>query len=276
MPIPVNEDGKLRIFFTNRDSFGRSKPFLVDLNPVTLKPVSAAAPVELFLGDFGTFDEDGVMPSSIINTTEGQYLYYIGWNRGSVTPYRLSIGLALKEPNSQTFKKISVGPVLDRSTSNPFFVTTPHVTFNEFKFVMYFSSGTGWIENEGRRESTYKIMKSESDDGLNWDTFKDIKFNETTEESFARPFSIESHIYLSKRNNIDFRERGKGYRILAYTLSENSEPKRCNLIWKEARNPPSDRAYASVIQINGRRLVFYNGDSFGKNGFHIAQEKIEA
>ena len=275
MPTPVVKDGKIRVYFTNRDEFGRSKPYTVDLDPISLQPLAVASPIKINLGGIGTFDEDGIMPSSVVDTADGQYLYYIGWNRGSIIPYRLSIGLAIGEHGQENFEKVSAGPVMDRSTSNPFFVTTPQVTLIESKFVMWFSSGTGWIQSQGKNESVYKIMKSESDDGKNWTNFASISFGESANSCLARPFSFDSHIYLSERGATGFREPSKGYRIFAYTISENLGTQKCNLDWEVGAGSTLDRAYASVVLLNGRRLLFYNGDSFGKSGFSVALEEIE-
>src|SRR5262245_44456715 len=48
------------------------------------------APV-LSLGEPGTFDDSGVMPSWLIRCGEQLCLYYIGWNVIATVPYRVSI-----------------------------------------------------------------------------------------------------------------------------------------------------------------------------------------
>jgi hypothetical protein len=274
MPIPTFENGKFFIYFTSRNSSNQSKPMVAEVNLAELCVAKEASPVPLDLGSPGNFDDDGIMPSSIIDTKMGKMMYYIGWNRAVSVPYRLSIGLALKTKDSHNFAKFSQGPIIDRSPSNPYFVTTPHVSFENEKFEMLMSVGTNWISHEGRTESIYSTMRAVSGDGIHWDQFEDINLGITENPiCIARPFGSDSHIYFSQRRIRNFREKNAGYRIRATRISDNLDKENCTFEWNSI-NDDRDRAYASLMKFNGKRYLFYNGEEFGRFGIHIAEETI--
>lgn len=274
MPIPRFEKGILEVFFTSRDDQGRSIPYAVELEPHTFKIIRNSKVLSIPLGELGTFDQDGVMPSALLETSEGTHLYYIGWERSFNTPYRLSIGLAIRQKNRETFSKFSNGPILDRSISNPHFSTTPFVYKSTNRFEMIFSNGNGWINHEGKLESIYNLMTAESSDGLLWENFKLTPVEINADKCNARPHIFESHLYLSQRPTTEFRTKGNGYRIHAFQMNDKITYNECELTWDTELEPDGDKSYSSIIMIEGIRYIFFNSESFGKNGFHIAQEVI--
>ena len=58
-------------------------------------------------GELGTFDEHGVMPTSLININNQIFLYYIGWNLATSVPFRNAIGLAISNDGGEKFEKYS-------------------------------------------------------------------------------------------------------------------------------------------------------------------------
>jgi hypothetical protein len=245
---------------------------VVELDSETLLPKSVAKSLQVNLGIVGTFDEDGVMPSSLIESPDETRMYYIGWNRGSTTPYRLSIGLLLRHGGK--FTREFLGPILDRSPENPFFVTTPHVFRTDVGFKMLFSSGNGWTTSGFQQESIYGIKEAVSTDGVTWTNFKDINLAETSEMCVARPYFFEAHVYSSVRNAVEFRNPGQGYRIKVHKLVGETTYVECTSSWETDLWSNKDRSYSSLIRLNGKRLIFYNGECFGKTGFHIAEETV--
>ena len=273
MPIPVIESNKLIVYFTSRDEINQSIPMNVEMVVSPNILVGSANSVPLEFGKDGSFDDSGIMLSSIIDGELGQMIYYIGWNRSSNVPYRLSIGLATRTHYSDQFTKFSQGPIIDRSPSNPYFVTTPDITRIDGKYRMLLSSGTDWILHNERKESIYSLVSATSDDGINWDHFKHVNKSDSN-LCVARPFRFGSHTYFSERSAFGFREKGFGYRIRATRNLEEPIQQNCELVWNSGGDD-RDRAYASVIEFSRQRYIFYNGEQFGKNGFHIAEEQIE-
>jgi hypothetical protein len=212
MPTPVLIGDVIRVFFSSRDIKSRSHIYFVDLDSKTLRKVGQLGKPGIELGNYGTFDEDGVMPSSLIQVEGEWFFYYIGWSRPRSTPYSLAIGLAIGS-TLDTFIKYSQGPLIDKSVSNPLFATTPSVSHDGRQYEMYYSKGYDWQEHEEKLESKYLVSHASSKDGKAWSQFKNVDLPGSAESCFARPVTFDDHIVYSSRPTIDFRTRNRGYRL---------------------------------------------------------------
>ena len=78
-------DDLYRIYFSGRDRLNRSLTGYVEVdmdNPQKILKLSSE-PV-LGLGKLGAFDDNGVSPTWLVNHGAEKYLYYFGWNKGSM------------------------------------------------------------------------------------------------------------------------------------------------------------------------------------------------
>lgn len=276
----INND-KLRIYFGSRDGQNRSFITFMDVeidNPKNIlyihdKPI-------LSPGKIGCFDDNGVMPGSIVTYKKKKYLYYQGWNRGITVPYHNSIGLAIRKDNGLTFQRIYEGPIMDRTPAEPYFIGTPFVMFDNGKWKMWYLSSTGWIVIKNKKESLYNIKYTESEDGINWVRNNivciDYKFEN---EAIARPCVLkEEKIYkmwYCYRGSTDFRiNKEQSYRI-GYAESLDG------IKWirkdEEIGIKPSITGWDSlmieypyVYEHKNRKYMLYNGNMFGKSGIGYA------
>ena len=207
-PTPLYlSDNNLRIFISTRSKSIDSKyisntgylDFDISGNNYMLKKISPT-PI-LPLGGKGTFDEHGLMVSSIYIYESDIYLFYTGWNRKTTVPYSMSIGLAISSDGGETFRKISQGPILSVDRQNPYFVTGPSVRrFNNI-FYMWYSTATGWFEVNGRLEPKYSLTFATSDDLINWQPSGELCIPESLpgecQVSFAVFFDEDSMAYYS-------------------------------------------------------------------------------
>lgn len=273
-------DNVLRIYFSTRDLKGRSIPTYIDVNPENPKQILNVSPKPILnLGDQGTFDDNGIMPSSIVNFEEKKYLYYIGWNPQVTVSYRLSIGLAISE-DGVNFKKYSLGPILDRDKHEPFFNTAPNVIIDKGIWKMWYVSCTGWKNIKDWPEPFYLIRYAESKDGINWErkNVECIGYDDFT-HAIGKPCVFKKddmyHMVYSYRNSVDYRiDSEKSYR-LGYATSNNG------IDWErkdneiELKHPSEDwesimQEYSTTYIHKGKRYLIYNGNSFGKTGFGYA------
>ena len=97
-------------------------------------------------GKPGTFDEFGVMPSSVIAVGDLVYLYTTGWMRGHTVPYLNAVGLAVSRDGGHSFERMFEGPVVDRTAREPFSAMSPFVMRQGAAWHMWYSSGTGWFQ----------------------------------------------------------------------------------------------------------------------------------
>ena len=101
----------LRIYFSTRDKNLVSRIRYIDVNPKNMEIIYTSPEPILNTGEFSCFDEDGVVPSSIINIGDEKYLYYFGWQKTFSNGYMLLCGLAISRDNGKTFKRFSKTPL---------------------------------------------------------------------------------------------------------------------------------------------------------------------
>ncbi len=280
VPTPLVCDGFVRIYFSSRPERGISLTTFVDVdmeNPARI--LRRHKPPILELGRPGTFDEHGIMPGCAVRQGDRVFLYYSGWSRSVSVPYTNSTGLAISDDGGETFQKLSEGPILSRSIRDPFSATSPAVLKVGAKWHMWYCSGTKWLKIHDKFQHTYDIKYARSSDGMSWVPSGQVVIGQRTDdEAITRPFVLKSadgyHMWFCFRGSHDFRDGIDSYRI-GYAYSEDMQ--RWHRDDEKAGIDPSDAgwdskmvAYPSVVMVNNRMLMFYNGNDFGADGFGYA------
>lgn len=273
--------GTIRIYFSSRNVRGQSLPYSLDLNLENLKEVVSVKSDPLFtLGELGTFDDNGIMPSCIVNYGNKKFLYYVGWNPQVTVSYRLSIGLATSDNFGETFTKFCKGPICDRSLNEPYFNTAPYIIVENNKWEMWYISCTNWEIINNYPEPQYHVKYAESSDGINWNKkgIVCIDYDDFT-EAVGRPCVIKENgtykMWYSFRSIINYRtSRDRSYR-LGYAESADGKKwdRKDQLVGIEKSDMGWDSEmieYCHVLDINGKKHMFYNGNGFGKTGFGYA------
>ena len=277
---PVNDE-VLRIYFGTRDKQGRSFPTYLEVladDPRHIRYVHDR-PI-LSLGKLGTFDDNGIMPSWIVNHGSKKYLYYIGWNPQVTVAYRLSIGLAISEDGGKSFSKYSEGPICDRDIDEPYFNTAPCVVVDGTSWKMWYVSCTGWEMINKRPEPRYHIKYALSDDGIHWQRTNQVCIDyDSSTEAIGRPcVFVTNGIYrmlYSYRSIQNYRtDPGQSYR-LGYAESSDGIHwlRRDNevRIDRSATGWDSEMLEYSYVSVSKRGIyLFYNGNGFGQSGFGYA------
>lgn len=277
VPTPEHIDGDMfRIYFTPRDGAGRSHIgwLIVDLREPT-RVLDIGEEPSLAPGTLGAFDDAGAMFSWIVRHGGRRWLYYIGWNVGGRTPWRTAIGLAFADASDPLarFERHSMGPILDRSTDNPFFVTNPCVRIEGERWRMWYLSGIGWAESVNGPLPRYNVRHAESADGLTWTTSPDACLDHAHpgEVAIGRPCVL----FEEQRYKMFYSYRGDafGYRM-GYAESPDG------LRWHRLDDSihfsaPGEEwdtamAYPTVFDHRGRRYMLYCGNGYSKAGFGIA------
>lgn len=280
VPTPLVCDGFIRVYFSSRPE--RS------LSLTTFADVAAGPPFEVLRvnpapildpGSPGTFDEHGIMPSCAVRNGGAVFLYYSGWSRGASVPYTNSTGLAVSEDGGETFRKISAGPILGKSLSDPYSATSPFVLKEEDGWHMWYCSGTGWHQIGGKYEHTYDIKYARSDDGVRWSAVSKAAIEQRGKyEAITRPFVLKRrdgyHMWFCYRGSHGFRDGEESYRI-GYAYSEDRQrwhrdDEKAGISTSEAGWDSKMIAYPAVAAVNDRILMFYNGNGFGAGGFGCA------
>ena len=271
---PVAEhlyDHTFRVYFSCRDKDSRAHISFVevDIRP-PFKILKIAEQPLLTPGEIGTFDDSGVSLSCIKQIQGRKYLYYLGWNLGVTVPWRNSIGVAIHDPATDTFKRVSKAPLLDRNDVDPFSLSYPFILEDEGTFRMWYGSNLKWGKQQ--EEMAHVIKYAESDDGLNWkrEGIIALNFKDPSEYAFSRPYVLkESGLY-----KMWYSFRGQSYRI-GYAESRDG------VHWQrkdeEAGIDVSNEGWDSemieypfVFDHDNQRYILYNGNSYGKTGVGLA------
>jgi predicted GH43/DUF377 family glycosyl hydrolase len=272
---PVSDD-RLRVYYAalDSDNYGRIGYVELDAREPGRVLYETEEPV-LDLGPLGAFDDSGVNPSCLIQIGDRKCLYYIGWQRCARVPYMLFSGLATSL-DGKVFERHASVPVLDRTATEPYSRSAPCVRAESGRFRAWYWSCERWSVEDGWVHYNNVIRHAESSDGVHWQSTEQICVRPEGPEDYTigRPWVIKDGDVYKMWYSI--RSRAKiGYRI-GFADSPDG------LTWtrkdEEVGIAPSPEGWDSemichpcVVDTNGRRYLFYNGNRHGLTGFGYAE-----
>jgi predicted GH43/DUF377 family glycosyl hydrolase len=287
VPTLLDLGDRLRVYFATRPRNDLSLTTFVDLDRDDPSRVIALheEPI-LERGRPGTFDADGVMPGAVIHDGERILMYYSGWSRlrGSA-PYNNATGIAASTDGGTTFSRLFEGPILDRSPEEPWSATSPAVLRTPNGWHMWYSSGTDWIDVDGKLEHVYVLKAATSANGIHW-----VRENRQLlplshrDESQTRPTVLFAagrwNMWFCYRGSRGFRESGETYRI-GYAVSHDlhtwtRHDEQAGIDVSADGWDSQMICYPAAIDLGERTLLFYNGNGFGAQGFGYASLATES
>jgi len=276
-------NGDIRLYFNSRCQ-GRSLPTFVELERETYKITYVNERPLLDIGRPGTFDDSGVMVSSVIEIDGKIYMYYIGWNQQVTVCYQNAIGLAVSADGGKTFSKYSEGPILGRNVFEPIFTSSPWVIKSSDGWTMYYLSCIEWISGKTKMEPVYNIKYAVSDDGIGWRVPANNVCINGVDEAIANPCVIldkeKYKMWYSTRKTLDYRTNVNNTYRIGYAESEDGiawerKDKEVGITLSEKGWDSEMIAYANVINLGEEKVMFYNGNGFGRSGIGYAVLKEE-
>jgi len=235
----------------------------------------------LKLGELGTFDEFGTYPTSVIKVEEDIRVYYGSFARCESVPFNAAIGVAKSEDNGKTFWRLGPGPILSYSPDEPFVLGSPKIRKFGDTWYIWYCAGKKWVNVNGSKQPVYKIRMAESTDGLNWKKQgKDILENVLEENECQASADVifangKYHMFFSYRYNVDFKTKGRGYRI-GYAHSTDlknwiREDRKAGMeISSDGGWDSESVSYAHLFRMDDRIYMLYQGNQMGKTGFGLA------
>lgn len=276
IPTPELLGNRIRIYLGFCDSKGISRIGNIEVsaeNPQKVLSISSSPLLDI--GRPGAFDDNGVVPTSIVTAPDGnKFLYYVGFELCKNIRYRLLSGIAKCSEDGKTFKRLQETPVLERSGKEMYFRCAPHVLRENNIFRLWYIAGNEWLKIDGKDLPIYTVKYLESNDGINWGTegHPCLSLDLSQEHGFGRPYVIrQGNLY---KMFYSIRKLNGGY-CLGYAESPDG------IDWKRMDNQiglaPSDTGwdskticYSSVLEYGDRTYLFYNGNDFGKSGVGYA------
>ena len=284
-PSVLVREVDVRVYFCSRPKPGADGQYLsyisyIDLDRSNLLNVLRVCELPVLeLGKYGTFDEFGTYPVSVIRDGEEIRAYYAGWTRCESVPFNAAIGLAISRDDGETFRRLGNGPVLSYTPDEPFLLGSPRVRRFEDHWQLWYVAGKEWRMTESKPEPVYKIRMATSDDGVNWvklgrDLITDKLGNH---ECQACPdVSYRNglyHMFFSYRDISNYKEREGGYRI-GYAFSpdmrnwdRNDAMVEINL--SESGWDSEMINYPHIFELNDTTYMLYQGNGMGKEGFGL-------
>lgn len=281
-PLLMRDSGVIRVFYTTCDGDGLSRPSFVDLDaadPTRVLHVHAAPLLDL--GEPGTFDENGVLATSVVRTSDGRlYMYYVGFELGTRVRYRLLTGVAVSADDGLTFRRVSRAPILDRSDRELYFRGGPYVARAGDKYRMWYVSGSSWIDLGGKPMPEFRMKYLESEDGLNWapEGRLIMDVSDPDEYGFGRPWVLESggrHAMYYSIRRISLGAYRLGYAESADGIHWDRKDAELGLDVGPDEYDDHAIMYAAPIEVQGRTWCFYNGNDFGRDGIALAVLEAE-
>jgi len=273
LPTALPLGDRLRVYFAGLDEskFGRIGYVDVSASEPTRVVEVGPEPV-LDLGEIGTFEDSGVVPSCVVGGPDGVRLYYHGFQRTERVPYLIFAGLAEARSPAGPFKKLSRTPMLERTPDEPFIRGAPCVLAEAGGYRMWYVACTRWSTTNGRLHYNNVLRHATSPDGVTWtpDTVS-LEPTGSDEYSVGRPCVVRTrdgyHLWYSSRGHTDL--YSIRHAVSADGLQWERDP--AGGLERSASGWDSDMTcYANVVEVKGRWLMFYNGNGHGRSGFGVA------
>jgi len=278
--VDVLED-RLRIYYATRNQDNKSNVSFVEVEKNDPTKIIYEHLMPLFdFGRLGTFDDSGIMPTSIINVGSKKYLYYIGWTTRGTVPYQNAIGLAISEDGGLTFNRLSEGPIISINHVEPYFSGTSFVIFDDDIYKMWYLSCTEWIKTQTKVEPIYNIKYAESQDGINWNQTGTVAIELSPDEGGLVSAAVIKRdgtyqMWFGKRKKEDYRENTENTYRIGYAESTDGinwvrKDDFSGIDLSEEGWDSQMISYPYVAKVNHDFLMFYNGNGFGRSGFGYA------
>lgn len=276
IPTPELIEDRIRIYLSSCDDKGIGRVGYIDVlanNPKQILKISQAPLLDIGLP--GAFDDNGVIPTSVLTLPNGtKYLYYVGFEICTNIRYRLLTGVAKSTDRGESFVRVKRTPVLERSNKELYFRCGPFVMLDDDVFKLWYVAGSDWLRLKDKDVPIYTIHYLESKDGLIWkdEGYECLQISSEDEHGFGRPYVIKEHGLYKMFYSI--RMKDKGYR-LGYAESQNGVDwlRKDNEIGLDTSPTGWDSetvCYSAVIKYRDQTYLFYNGNDFGRTGIGYA------
>lgn len=278
LPTPlVLNDEVIRIYcaFADTDTEAR-------IGRIGYVDVSAADPRKILgvskkpvldIGVPGAFDDNGVVPISLVRHDNLLYLYYTGFQIGHKVRFFLYGGLAVSSDNGETFTRHQQTPILERSENELLVRTAAFVLKDGGIWKMWYCAGSAWVDGKDKPLPTYVVKYLESKDGVNWGKEGTTCIPLGKDEiGFGRPFILkENNTYKMFYSIRTFSGYSLGYAESANGIEWTRKDKEFQLGLTGAAWDSQMQCYAAVCDYKENKYLFYNGNGFGVSGFGYAE-----
>ena len=269
-------NGDIRIYYTALDRHSQGRSGWLDVaGDDPLRILRRGTEPLLALGEMGDFDESGANVFSVVEFGGRRLFHYQGWQRTSKAPYLIFTGAAVEAGMGGPLRKLSRTPVLDRTPHEPSMRGAPCVLVEGEHLRMWYVNCVRWQLVNGAPRYLVDIRTTTSADGLQWPAEGSVCLAPQGDEyAVGRPSVLRTsdgyEMWFSVRSTTRpyHLAHARSADGVKWTRSDASHP----LVEASAQGWDSEMVcYPNVIERDGQRLMFYNGNQHGRSGFGVAR-----
>lgn len=284
--VIVHED-RLRVFLCSRPAPNAQGLYVSYIGFIDLDAKNPGQVINvckhpvLELGGFGSFDEFGTNPVSVLQVNGQLRAYYAGWTRCESVPFNAAIGCAISSDGGESFHRIGPGPVLSYSLDEPYLLGSPKIKYIGRQWYLYYVAGKKWIKGESRPEPIYKIRMATSKDGIDWEKHGSdliesvLGEHECQASAEVLHLNNKFHMFFSFRKALGYKEFEGAYRI-GYASSNNLfDWERDDRVGGISPSPEGwdsqTVSYPNIFTSFGKTYMIYQGNGMGQTGIGLAE-----
>ena len=273
-PLAIQVDGDLyRVFFSSRDDANRSSVGAIDFDLARRELVRQYDNTFFEHGRTGSFYSDGVSIGNCYEVGGVTYMMFMGWQRPRTGHWRGDIGRLVLTSNF-TLALDSSDPYLTADAIDPVSLSYPWVLpAKDGGFDMWYGSTISW--DVGNGEMLHVINHATSDDGHRWSRHGlALPYKLGYAQAFSRPAVVRNcdgslEMWFSYRSGGNSR-----YRIGYAKKTESSgwviDVDKSGITVSDQGWDSEMVEYPFVLDHDGERYMFYNGNGYGHTGFGLA------
>ncbi len=277
-PTPLQITDKIiRVFVSFRDDKGRGRIGYVDVDSRNPKDILKVSSIPLLdIGAPGSFDDNGLILGEILRVGKELYLYYVGFQLAENVKFLAFTGLAISNDNGEHFSKYSSIPVLDRREDAWCINAIHSIRYENNTYYAWTGSGKSWVTIDGKQYPSYNIRLFTSANGIEFrkESILCIDNNLGNQEyRIGRPrvykYKGVFEMYFTY-GTLD-RRYMMGY---AYSQDGIHWERRDDTLGMTLSKGGWDSlhlCYGSLITVDKKTYMFYNGNNMGYDGFGYAE-----
>lgn len=281
VPVPyLLNDSVIRVYLTMCDAQNVGRIGWVDVsveNPSKILDYSREPIIDV--GRPGTYDDNGVVTSSILSHDGKLYLYFSGYELSTKIPYRIFCGVAESRDGGHSFQKMNEASILPALNEELFNRCAPYVCEMGGAFRMFYLGDVGnmWrADIHGHKVPVYALRTLVSDNPIRWPY---------QSGELVMPFLSDEECGLTLPNIwqedgiykmiYSIRHVNQGYTI-GYSESIDGatfvrKDEELRFIGPQQEWDSEMMCFAELIRVQGRTLMFYSGNHYGIGGIGWAE-----
>jgi hypothetical protein len=271
------KSGELLVYGSPRDSAGVARIAKLRLN--NSFDANGYHELALDIGDPGCFDDNGVMPGCIFDYDGRLFMYYMGFQLVHKVKFYAFTGLLESQDDGESWYRISKTPILDRS-DNGLFVRAIYdiVQLRDQKWRIFYSAASRWEMINGVNYGPTEIFYADVENPLELSNVKGTRLPFTDDFNYrlGHPkisFNGTTGIYEMYCNSDNVNKEYSYRKFTSVDLTNWLEVVKDIPLGAKDEWDGLMQTYPAAYTVNDQRVILYNGNDMGREGFGILFEE---